>query len=1489
MSVPVGRLVSFDESNSLATAVDSTSALAQAQAQWKNLFSSSSTHSNETQYIIPDREPSLLTRKNQQENVPWGDILAEKPVNTTRVYVQNVNGLSFDSRGGQLNDVCKVIQETQVDIFCGQEHNLDVTQMNVRSVLYDTIRQYWERTKFIAGTTPIPFSTSYKPGGTFLLTTGCLAGRIVNQAQDRWGRWVIQEFSGRSGIKVVIVSAYQPVDKRGHEGTLTVASQHRSLLLQSQDPVPNPRSAFRRDLLLALRSYQRAGSDILLVGDFNEAFGTDADGLSFIAGELQLINLSSSRHSSHVPATYSRGSKCLDYALGSPRLGAALIAMGYEAFNARLSSDHRGFFIDFDTDKLFGSPTPNLASPNRRMLKANNIHQVTAYIDTMYEFLLAHNAFQRGRRLTYPGNRHQFAERLDRDVLAAGLAAEEKIPQFGAPAWSLELSRARQRVQYLRKCLSAFRTHLDHAGIIQEYIMMFPEDEVPTHQRHCSRLLRSASSNIRLLVKQSFNTRGAERQQRIQELETSKLSSDKETAQRLRRLQKAEDIKAVTNKLRNVRGKNHSSGVVRLEIPLHSGDDPKACTQWQQIEVPTEIVRLLQERNRLHFGQAHGTPFTVSPLVDLLGYTGFGEAQQQLLRGTFDTTGYDENVQLLLNHLRYAHKAVAENIRPTIDDGDFCAKLRLWSESTTTSPSGMHLGHYKTLIARHSYSSDAPDEELEPEFKERRDELNFRQQAIRQLRLDLLNYALERGYSFQRWQKVINTILFKDSDNVRLHRTRVIHIYEADFNLFLGIKWRAAMHQAEDLRILNEGQFGSRPYRNATEPVFIEELQLEISRATRKPLVLTNYDATACYDRIIPNLGMTVSQKYGVPAPVTVSNASTLEKTEFHVRTDLGISPTSYHHEESFPIYGTGQGSANSPAIWCFLSSTLFDCYDTQASEAMYWDTCGSVTVRLGMIGFVDDCNGQTNAFRSDGSSETVKQVVSQAQDNAQCWTDLLHASGGALELSKCSSHILRWQFSLTGAPVLVPSHVSNDVCIEVRDHLSNSAQQLQLLSAYTAHKTLGHYKDPAGTQREQYRQLKRKSDSITAFLWATPLNRSETWTYYFAYYLPAVCYPLASSSLTPQCLDRVQRKAMSIIVPRCGFNRHTKRAIIYGPLALGGASFRSLVVQQGISQAMMFIRQWRNNSIAGKLLRIAVSWFQAQVGVSFSILEHVQEPLPHLESKWIRSLRNFLASINAKLRLDTPYLPELQRLHDACIMDVIQSSGKFTPTEICKLNYCRLYLNVVTISDITCVSGKRLDSNKLSGNHSRLSSYTHGTSIYQERPSDSTWVLWKKANRLWSTSSDALIQPLGDWVLPLHKLRQRHPAYWWSGRLWVSIQNRYIKCNLVSDQIFQETAVSCDWAELPTLAVPMLAVQSTPGSWTITQQSYVLEVNDPPMSGTFTQYVAALPEWESELLRHTEMFEDPFTVAMALEHGVRAVSDGSDWNQEQGARLVGR
>jgi hypothetical protein len=238
------------------------------------------------------------------------------------------------------------------------------------------------------------------------------------------------------------------------------------------------------------------------------------------------------------------------------------------------------------------------------------------------------------------------------------------------------------------------------------------------------------------------------------------------------------------------------------------------------------------------------------------------------------------------------------------------------------------------------------------------------------------------------------------------------------------------MYQAEAFNALNDGQFGSRPRRNATDPVFIEELQCEISRATRKPIVLTNYDATACYDRIIPSVGMIVSRKFGVPYTVTQANARTLENAEYRIRTELGLAETGYRHSSAHPIYGTGQGSANSPVIWCFLSSCLFDGYDEVASLASYQSPDKSTTVNLGLVGFVDDCNGQTNNFSADGSQQTLYNVLQQARVNAQHWNDLLHASGGSLELSKCSCHVLHWIFSVQGAPVLAPKTVAHQECL---------------------------------------------------------------------------------------------------------------------------------------------------------------------------------------------------------------------------------------------------------------------------------------------------------------------------------------------------------------------------------------------------------------------------------------------------------------------------
>ena len=91
----------------------------------------------------------------------------------------------------------------------------------------------------------------------------------------------------------------------------------------------------------AVKHYTAQAHNVLIIGDFNEQMGSDASGISNVTGQCGLLDVMACRH---LPATlYARGTKCLDYAIASPHgMCSALKRAGYEAFNARVHSDHRG-------------------------------------------------------------------------------------------------------------------------------------------------------------------------------------------------------------------------------------------------------------------------------------------------------------------------------------------------------------------------------------------------------------------------------------------------------------------------------------------------------------------------------------------------------------------------------------------------------------------------------------------------------------------------------------------------------------------------------------------------------------------------------------------------------------------------------------------------------------------------------------------------------------------------------------------------------------------------------------------------------------------------------------------------------------------------------------------------------------------------------------------------------------------------------------------
>lgn len=285
----------------------------------------------------------------------------------------------------------------------------------------------------------------------------------------------------------------------------------------------------------------------------------------------------------------------------------------------------------------------------------------------------------------------------------------------------------------------------------------------------CSQMLRTAATELREIVKVHHTNRHNDLVAQIAALNATGLPSNISKAAILIQLQKAESISAVHRKIKGAQMKStaHQS-ITRVEIPSDPSDDPKTCHEWKVVDVvPSEVLEVLQNRKRIHFGQAHGTPFTIEPLSGSFGYTGCNLAGHQVLHhGNLDLQSIaDPSAAAILRLMRKQQARQAHPICPEIDILQFfLSKLKSWRESTSTSPSGMHLGHYCAMISRHAYSDRDPDN---PDRKR----LDHIQHELSMLHLRLINYALTRGSSsYVRLQQVVNIImLWKEPGNKKIH------------------------------------------------------------------------------------------------------------------------------------------------------------------------------------------------------------------------------------------------------------------------------------------------------------------------------------------------------------------------------------------------------------------------------------------------------------------------------------------------------------------------------------------------------------------------------------------------------------------------------------------------------------------------------------------------------------------------------------------------
>jgi exonuclease III len=407
---------------------------------WKNLFSDNTMkttqgHQNRTRYT------QIKLKMMVDSNLPFGNDVHEK-CDGEKIIFHNINGIKDD---GNWHQIMSTMSEIRADVFGFAEIN---------RTLNDGEKQRWANiTKKFFRYSQSAHSESninlknYKPGGTMTTITGKWQARVTKQGQDErgLGRWsYIQLNSNKNSL--VIITAYRPCVSQGPS---TAWMQQWTLLRESGMKDPDPIKIFYTDLEKFLAGWIAKGTEIILMLDANETIGEKPGGLARVLGKIGLTDLLQHHHPNNGDQyTYARGSKQIDYILGTAKVRSHCTRAGLLPFGTGYHSDHRAVFIVVNITAILKTLVNSIDTITARKLIQASPKERKMFLKEADKHFSNQNLYNRLKKLMSiqetewgPTNIEEY-EHCDREMITGMLYAERQTRKIKTTAWSPKFAQA---------------------------------------------------------------------------------------------------------------------------------------------------------------------------------------------------------------------------------------------------------------------------------------------------------------------------------------------------------------------------------------------------------------------------------------------------------------------------------------------------------------------------------------------------------------------------------------------------------------------------------------------------------------------------------------------------------------------------------------------------------------------------------------------------------------------------------------------------------------------------------------------------------------------------------------------------------------------------------------------------------------------------------------------------------------------------------------
>jgi hypothetical protein len=1291
---------------------------------------------------------SHLTEDEELFLQPFGhSILSIDPRTTFRIVMQNPQyALQLTRDNHEISQIATNLTNLQASAFAVISPNINFCNISHALKFKKSFQPAFKQVHLTASSCEFGAQPCYKnietlTGGTAILSFNQWASKVESTQYDKRGQgsFSITTYNGKNGRKLSLIVAYIAVQKGTNHGETSLYAQQYTMMefeakKQKRAPTSSfcPRKAAIKELSNTIASLQEQDHAIILMIDANQ---TSKECFSSKGIKTHSIEWLRIEHGMDDPFIDHFGRRPLTTTINNNRDIDYVYTWGIQinrittlAINVPANSDHLGICIDIDIEALFGGKYSELTSNPRRKLTLNNVKAKLKYISYITKEWNKHNYFQRAQTLyaaardgTFHVTHHAALQILDKQVTSTLIKGEDLCAKDDKQRnpWSPSLCQAGVTLSYWKKKFRMsknkhFRWHiLDSLHQRTTISLQLHRDTDP---KVIKLRLRQSRKEWRETKKRGNELRQSFLQEQAEEYARKR---NMKPAQALKAIQQAEESKRAYNQIQElIGGKKVKNPLTQIEILDTTKDGAKNI-----LTDKNEIERAIMERNQRHSRQSLNTPFQNIPsLANAINPTNPNNKIEEILAGEFVHTLPDD-IPLSPTEKQWI-KDLQQKVDMEIDTHislqEFINFFKRRKEKTASSYSGRHYGHYKVIaqMADEGYTDIA-------------DTLIF-----------IINATIATSSPLERWSHSAQVMIEKGKGNY-IENLRIIQICEADLNFSLNVLWGDRMiRSALKHEALNDSQF-ALPGQTCNSAVWNKVLYCDLLRQTLSPGIMTDYDATAAFDRVLHAMSIITCRRFGMPQTACLFIYNLLHSMEFHVVTGLGLSEQSFTNNEdpARPGQGVLQGSSSAAPIYNVNSDVSLTTYNKLASGATFTHPITKVTITDHATQYVDDKTDMLNlkGVNVENIDPNIQQqhetLFDHATKNSNIWAELQWISGGDLNQSKCFSYFIDPYYDYKKETIKYTSKYKAPGTILMKNPVNNSTTTITREEPHTARRTLGVHLAPNGDSSTQTRLCIEKAATFLGKLKHSKMPQKTKWKAINTVMSPGVLYPLMSSTCSKKELDKIEKVMASAKCNALGLNEHFPRALIYGPSCYGGMQLPTTHASATIERINYFLYHIRTSSKIGKKLDISLAFLQLETGLLTPFLSSSYERYGAFATHTlIKCIWAHTEPFGLYLQPDPKnyWLPSLQGTDDIAIMEDIQNF--FDSATCIKINRCRLYYQVITLYDLLTYDGTQIHPEYTSGN--RPSS----------RVSVIHWVNFNKPPRnylkLWNDYLNHYVQP---------------------------------------------------------------------------------------------------------------------------------------------------